>query len=103
MLLRRSTPKGPAADKPSFAERLDERRVRHRQRGTLYRVVFAVAGVTVLLAGVAMLVLPGPGLLVTAAGLAMLALEFAWAERLLARTAARLEAVRRRATRRSGG
>jgi hypothetical protein len=33
-----------------------------------------------------MLVLPGPGLLVMAAGLAMLALEFAWAERVLERT-----------------
>jgi uncharacterized protein (TIGR02611 family) len=88
------------ADKPPFAERLGERRMRHRRRSALYRVAFAVAGVAVLLAGIAMLVLPGPGLLVTAAGLAMLALEFAWAERLLSRAVDRLHAARRRATRR---
>ena len=33
-----------------------------------------------------MIPLPGPGLLVTAAGLAILALEFVWAERVLERT-----------------
>ncbi len=99
MLLRRSSSKAPRTEKPPFAERLGEQRVRHRRRSTLYRFVFAAAGLAVLLAGIAMLVLPGPGLLVSAAGLAMLALEFAWAERLLARAAARLEAVRLRATR----
>jgi uncharacterized protein (TIGR02611 family) len=98
----RSKSRGSEVDAPSFAARLGERRTRHRRRGILYRVVFAVAGVTVLLAGIAMLVLPGPGLLVSAAGLGMLALEFAWAERLLARAAVRLEAVRLRATRRGG-
>jgi uncharacterized protein (TIGR02611 family) len=51
----------------------------------LYRAGFAVAGFVVLAAGGVMLVLPGPGLLVTALGLAMLALEFRWAERLLLR------------------
>jgi uncharacterized protein (TIGR02611 family) len=97
VLPRRSTRRGPDARGSSFAARLGERRTRHRQRSALYRVFFAVAGVAVLLAGVAMLVLPGPGLLVTAAGLGMLALEFAWAERLLARAAVRLEAARLRA------
>ena len=33
-----------------------------------------------------MIPLPGPGLLVTAGGLAILALEFVWAERVLERT-----------------
>ena len=47
------------------------------------RVAFAVAGFAVVLGGIALLVLPGPGLLVIAIGLAMLALEFAWAERAL--------------------
>jgi hypothetical protein len=37
-----------------------------------------------LLVGAAMLVLPGPGLLVTVIGLGALALEFDWAERWLA-------------------
>jgi uncharacterized protein (TIGR02611 family) len=45
-----------------------------------------LAGFVVVLVGLAMIPLPGPGLLVIAAGLAVLALEFAWAERLLERT-----------------
>ena len=36
-----------------------------------------------LVAGIAMLVLPGPGWLTIAAGLAVLATEFAWARRWL--------------------
>jgi tellurite resistance protein TerC len=49
------------------------------------RMVVLVIGGTVLLIGVAMLVLPGPGLVVAPAGLAILATEFLWARRLLAR------------------
>ncbi|HTO54803.1 MAG TPA: TerC/Alx family metal homeostasis membrane protein [Myxococcota bacterium] len=49
------------------------------------RMVVLVIGGTVLLVGVAMLVLPGPGLVVAPAGLAILATEFLWAKRLLAR------------------
>jgi hypothetical protein len=41
-----------------------------------WRAGVALAGGVVVLAGVAMLVLPGPGLLTIAAGLALLALEF---------------------------
>ena len=40
-------------------------------------------GGTVLLVGVAMLVLPGPGIVVIAAGLAILATEFMWAKHAL--------------------
>lgn len=43
----------------------------------------AVVGSAVLLAGVALLVLPGPAFLVIPAGLAILATEFPWARRLL--------------------
>jgi tellurite resistance protein TerC len=49
------------------------------------RMVVLVIGGTVLLIGVAMLVLPGPGLVVAPAGLAILATEFLWARRLLQR------------------
>jgi TerC family integral membrane protein len=49
------------------------------------RMVVLVIGGTVLLIGVAMLVLPGPGLVVAPAGLAILATEFLWAKRLLQR------------------
>ena len=68
-----------------------ERRERHLERNRLLRIGFALFGFLVVLAGLAMLVLPGPGLLVIAVGLGILALEFAWAERLLERTVDRME------------
>lgn len=49
-------------------------------------------GFTLLLAGVVMLVTPGPGWVTIALGLAVLAAEFVWARRLLNRLKA--EAVR---------
>ena len=50
------------------------------------RLLVLIVGIAVLAAGVAMLVLPGPGLIVMFFGLAILASEFAWAERMLDRT-----------------
>jgi len=43
------------------------------------RIVVAVIGGTILLLGIAMVVLPGPAIIVIPAGLGVLALEFAWA------------------------
>ena len=45
----------------------------------------ALIGGTVLLVGIALLVLPGPGLPIVFAGLAILATEFFWAKRALRR------------------
>ena len=50
------------------------------------RMLVAALGFTVLGAGVALLALPGPGLVVIIVGLAILATEFAWAERALDKT-----------------
>jgi len=47
------------------------------------RVIVSVVGVTVLLIGVALLVLPGPAFIVIPVGLAILATEYAWARRWL--------------------
>lgn len=47
------------------------------------RIAVFIVGSIVGLAGVAMLVLPGPGIVVILAGLAILASEFVWAERAL--------------------
>jgi uncharacterized protein (TIGR02611 family) len=47
------------------------------------RVGVTIAGFAVLLAGAAMLVLPGPGIVVILAGLAILGTEYVWAQRLL--------------------
>jgi len=57
------------------------------------RLLVLLAGMAVLGAGLAMLVLPGPGVLVVIAGLGVLATEFAWAERMLDRTRARAAAT----------
>jgi|GEM_PF-409674 uncharacterized protein (TIGR02611 family) len=53
------------------------------------RLAVLVLGGAVMLAGLAMLVLPGPGVLIVIVGLAILATEFAWAERALDATAGR--------------
>ena len=55
------------------------------------RVAVTIAGFAVLLAGVALLVLPGPGLLVIVAGLAILSTEYVWARRLLSKAKAKAE------------
>jgi tellurite resistance protein TerC len=47
------------------------------------RIAVAVVGGTVLLVGVALIVLPGPAFVVIPVGLAILSLEFAWARRWL--------------------
>lgn len=47
------------------------------------RLIVAVVGFTVLLAGIAMIVLPGPAFIVIPLGLAILATEFVWARKLL--------------------
>ena len=50
-----------------------------------------IAGLAVILIGVALLVLPGPGLVTIAAGLAILASEFVWAQKLIEPVKRRLE------------
>ena len=51
----------------------------------LKKTVIALAGGTVLALGIAMILLPGPAVVFIPAGLAILATEFLWAERALAR------------------
>ena len=55
----------------------------HRHAPLTYRwarrIAVAVVGGTVLLVGVALIVLPGPAFVVIPLGLAILGLEFAWA------------------------
>jgi uncharacterized protein (TIGR02611 family) len=74
---------GPHEEESKWAQKLQERREAYQQRGTLYKAVYLTAGITITLAGVAMLALPGPALVVIPIGLAMLAVQFAWAENML--------------------
>jgi uncharacterized protein (TIGR02611 family) len=69
--------------RPKLIEKLEARRATHRDRGRLYRIGFGLVGAAVLIAGVIMLVTPGPAFVLIPIGLAMLSLEFVWAERLL--------------------
>jgi hypothetical protein len=50
-------------------------------KGAVKRIGLEVVGWLLLLAGLAALVLPGPGLLLTAAGLIVLSQQYEWAER----------------------
>jgi tellurite resistance protein TerC len=54
----------------------------------LRKLIIAIIGGTVLLIGVALIVLPGPAFIVIPVGLAILATEFAWARSALARAKA---------------
>jgi tellurite resistance protein TerC len=47
------------------------------------RLIVIVVGSTILLMGIAMIVLPGPAVLVIPVGLGVLATELVWARRLL--------------------
>lgn len=47
------------------------------------RIVIGVIGGTLLLVGIALIVLPGPAIIVIPVGLAVLSLEFAWARNWL--------------------
>ena len=62
------------------------------------RIAITVVGFVVLLAGLVMMVTPGPGVVVILLGLAILATEWAWAERALDRAKERGKDVLQSAT-----
>lgn len=64
------------------------------------RLIIGVVGVSVLLVGLVMIVTPGPAIVVIPAGLAILAIEFAWARRWLRRLKAYTRVMAKRAKRR---
>ena len=55
------------------------------------RLIVAVIGIAVLAIGIAMIVLPGPAILVIPLGLSILATEFVWAKRFLRKMKDRLK------------
>jgi uncharacterized protein (TIGR02611 family) len=74
-------------DRPELLIKLQERKLRHKQRHILERVAIVIAGVLIVMAGIVMSGpgVPGPGILTIIFGLGFLALEFDWAERWLER------------------
>jgi uncharacterized protein (TIGR02611 family) len=74
---------GERRPRPKLIERLELRRATHRERHLVFRFLFGVTGAVILAAGLVMLVTPGPAFVLIPIGLAMLSMEFVWAERLL--------------------
>jgi uncharacterized protein (TIGR02611 family) len=62
------------------------------------RTVIGIIGGTVLVIGVALIVLPGPAFIVIPVGLAILATEFAWARRYLVKARALLAKAKDKST-----
>jgi uncharacterized protein (TIGR02611 family) len=83
--------------RPKLVTKLQERKEIHRERSRLIRILYALVGFTILLGGLAMLVLPGPAFLVIPIGLAILALEFTWAESMLERALEQGEKAKQKA------
>ena len=78
------------------------RRVLHLTWQQMRRVIVAIVGASVLLVGIVMLLAPGPAFVVIPAGLAILAIEFVWARRLLRQVKVRAKRVARRTARTPG-
>ena len=72
-------------DRPELLIKLQERKLRHKQRHIVYRVAVVIAGVLIVIAGIIMSGpgVPGPGIVTIIIGLTFLALEFDRAERWL--------------------
>jgi uncharacterized protein (TIGR02611 family) len=68
---------------PKLVRKLQDKRETHKDRHPVIRVAFVLAGLTLVLGGAALVVLPGPAFVVIPIGLALLSLEFCWAGRLL--------------------
>ncbi|MGH2636935.1 MAG: PGPGW domain-containing protein, partial [Actinomycetota bacterium] len=64
------------------------------------RIAVSIAGFGLVAIGLVLLVIPGPGLLLILAGLAVLASEYVWAQRALNYTRRKAAAARDRALRR---
>jgi uncharacterized protein (TIGR02611 family) len=64
------------------------------------RIAVSVVGMLLLAVGLTMLVLPGPGLLLVVAGLAVLATEYVWAQRALNFAKQRAERAKNKVLRR---
>lgn len=91
-----SSPSPETADRSTgFVGRLKAWREGIRRRPPLnlaYRVAVTVIGFAIILVGLLLLALPGPGWLVVFLGLAVLSTEYEWSRRLLAYARAKVKA-----------
>jgi uncharacterized protein (TIGR02611 family) len=92
-----STQTPPPEKHLTLAEKLARRRERHLKHSKPYRIAFMILAFVVVLAGLALVPLPGPGWAIVFVGLGMLALEFEWAEKLLIKALQQAERAREKA------
>jgi uncharacterized protein (TIGR02611 family) len=76
-------PADPAEAEPPLRHPFRQFFARHRTLDLSYRVMVALLGAAVVVGGIALIPLPGPGWLIVFGGLAILSTEFEWAGRLL--------------------
>ncbi|HET6656235.1 MAG TPA: PGPGW domain-containing protein, partial [Gammaproteobacteria bacterium] len=74
---------GDESDVPEVVDKLEHRRHRYARRSLPFRIAWTAAGFILTIAGIVMMVTPGPAMVLIPAGLVMLSFEFKWAERLL--------------------
>lgn len=74
-----------------------------RLKKSARKLIVAMIGFPLIIVGLLLLVLPGPGLLVIIAGLFVLSLEFAWAERHLKTAREKSNAIVKKSKSRLGG
>lgn len=70
---------------------------RNKAMSITTKIVITLVGVAVLVAGLIMMVAPGPGILGIVAGLAILSLEWEWADRWLVAARRKLDEARAKA------
>jgi uncharacterized protein (TIGR02611 family) len=86
-----TTPPGTDPTEPTRWMRLHGHLHRNRAMAATTKIVVTLVGTAVLIAGLIMMVTPGPGLVGIAAGLAILATEWDWADKWLQKARRKLE------------
>jgi len=79
-----------------WAKKMREKIGLNRLPKILRRIIVSVIGGTIVLFGLALIFLPGPGSLVIPIGLVILATEFAWARYLVRRGKYAVETVKQK-------
>src|SRR5215207_1438674 len=75
-------PEHSATHPPGVFLRWREQIAQYRALHITWQITVLTVGIAIICAGIAMLVLPGPGWAAIFVGLAVLSTEFLWAERL---------------------
>ncbi len=60
------------------------------------RLIVGIIGTTILVIGLAMIILPGPAFIVIPVGLSVLATEFLWAKKIVQRFNDKIESLKKK-------